>query len=131
MKNPIDISKPTNTICKEIIDYFKTTNENSIATAWGSGCIVIYKLEENNKIKFYVGFTKDWLGRLKQYSDIFDENTSPDSLFKFCNISYTFLSFIKNDQQVREVQASNFCEAIRENMKKPDFTKYLMKRFKF
>lgn len=67
-----DISKPTNTICKEIIKHFKTTNDKYIAIAWGCGCIAFFKLEKENKIKFSVGFTKDWLGRLKEYSEVFD-----------------------------------------------------------
>ena len=78
-----NISQPTNTIIREIIEFFKTTNHNHFTITWGSGCVVFIKRKINDEIGFIIGYTNDWLGRFKRYSDVFTINNLPVKLFNF------------------------------------------------
>ena len=126
-----NISQPTNTIIKEIIDFFKTTNYTHFAITWGSGCVVFIKRKINDETGFVVGYTDDWLGRFKRYSDRFTINNLPVKLFNFIGAK-DWLSVIKHEgEQVNETQTSNLCRAIRRSMRDPEKNEFLLKHFKF
>ena len=126
-----NISKPTNTIIKEIIDFFKTTNHNHFAITWGSGCVVFIKRKINNEIGFVIGFTDDWLGRFKRYSNIFTIKNLPEKLFNFIGATNYLLTIQKNGELVNESQISNLCQGIRRGMSSPEKNEFLLKHFKF
>ena len=126
-----NISKPTNTIIKEIIDFFKTTNHNHFAITWGSGCVVFVKRKIDNEIGFVIGFTDDWLGRFKRYSNIFTIKNLPEKLFYFIGATNYLLTIQKNGELVNESQISNLCQGIRRGMSNPEKNEFLLKHFKF
>lgn len=126
-----NISKPANTIIKEIIDFFKTTNHNHFAITWGSGCVVFIKRKIDNETGFSIGFTSDWLGRFKRYSDVFTINNLPAKLFNFIGAKDLLLIIQYEGEQVNETQTSNLCRAIRRSMSNPDKNEFLLKHFKF
>ena len=78
-----NISQPTNTIINEIIDYFETTDETYFCITWGQGCVLFKKYMIENKTGFYIGYTSDWLGRFKEYSDVFTRKNLPVEMFNF------------------------------------------------
>ena len=126
-----NISKPTNTIIKEIIEFFKTTNYNHFAITWGSGCVVFIKRKIDNETGFSIGFTNDWLGRFKRYSDVFTINNLPVKLFNFIGATNYLLTIQNNGELVNESQISNLCQGIRRSMSNPDKNEFLLKHFKF
>lgn len=126
-----NISKPTNTIIKEIIDFFKTTNHNHFAITWGSGCAVFIKRKINDETGFVIGYTQDWLGRFKKYSDTFTINNLPVKLFNFIGARDMLLTIKRKGELVNELQTSNLCEGIRRSMNNPEKNEFLLKHFKF
>ena len=126
-----NISKPTDTIIKEIIEFFKTTNHNHFAITWGSGCVVFIKRKIDNEIGFVIGFTDDWLGRFKRYSNIFTIKNLPEKLFNFIGATNYLLVIQKNGELVNESQISNLCQGIRRGMSSPEKNEFLLKHFKF
>lgn len=126
-----NISKPTNTIINEIIEFFKTTNHNHFAITWGSGCVVFIKRKIDNEIGFVIGFTDDWLGRFKRYSNIFTIKNLPEKLFNFIGATNYLLTIQKNGELVNESQISNLCQGIRRGMSNPEKNEFLLKHFKF
>lgn len=126
-----NISQPTNTIIKEIIEFFKTTNHNHFAITWGSGCVVFIKRKINDEIGFIVGYTDDWLGRFKRYSDVFTINNLPVKLFNFIGAKDWLLVIKYEGEQVNETQTSNLCRGIRRSMNNPEKNEFLLKHFKF
>lgn len=126
-----NISQPTNTIIKEIIDFFKTTNYNHFAITWGSGCVVFIKRKINDETGFIIGYTDDWLGRFKRYSDTFTINNLPVKLFNFLN-AMDWLCVIQHEGElVNETQTSCLCQSIRRSMRNPEKNEFLLKHFKF
>ena len=126
-----NISQPTNTIINEIIEFFKTTNHNHFAITWGSGCVVFIKRKIDNEIGFVIGFTDDWLGRFKRYSNIFTIKNLPEKLFNFIRATNYLLVIQKNGELVNESQISNLCQGIRRGMSNPEKNEFLLKHFKF
>lgn len=126
-----NISQPTNTIIREIIEFFKTTNHNHFAITWGSGCVVFVKRKINDETGFVIGFTNDWLGRFKRYSDVFTINNLPVKLFNFIGASNILLTIQRNGELVNESQISNLCQGIRRSMSNPEKNEFLLKYFKF
>ena len=126
-----NISQPTNTIIKEIIDFFKTTNYNHFAITWGSGCVVFIKRKINDEIGFIIGYTEDWLGRFKRYSDTFTINNLPVKLFNFLGAKDWLCVIQHEGELVNETQTSCLCRAIRRSMSNPEKNEFLLKHFKF
>ena len=126
-----NISKPTNTIIKEIIDFFETTNYNHFAITWGSGCVVFIKRKINDEIGFIIGYTDDWLGRFKRYSDTFTINNLPVKLFNFLGAKDWLCVIQHEGELVNETQTSCLCKGIRRSMSNPDKNEFLLKHFKF
>ena len=126
-----NISKPTNTIIKEIIDFFKTTNYNHFAITWGSGCVVFIKRKINDEIGFIIGYTDDWLGRFKRYSDTFTINNLPVKLFNFLGAKDWLCVISHEGELVNETQTSCLCKGIRRSMSNPEKNEFLLKHFKF
>ena len=126
-----NISQPTDTIIKEIIEFFKTTNYNHFVITWGSGCVVFVKRKIDNEIGFVIGFTDDWLGRFKRYSNIFTIKNLPEKLFYFIGATNYLLTIQKNGELVNESQISNLCQGIRRGMSNPEKNEFLLKHFKF
>ena len=126
-----NISKPTNTIIKEIIDFFETTTYNHFAITWGSGCVVFIKRKINDEIGFIIGYTDDWLGRFKRYSDTFTINNLPVKLFNFLGAKDWLCVIQHEGELVNETQTSCLCKGIRRSMSNPDKNEFLLKHFKF
>lgn len=126
-----NISKPTNTIIEEIIDFFKTTNYNHFAITRGSGCVVFIKRKINDEIGFIIGYTDDWLGRLKRYSDTFTINNLPVKLFNFLGAKDWLCVIQHEGELVNETQTSCLCKGIRRSMSNPEKNEFLLKHFKF
>ena len=126
-----NISKPTNTIIYEIIDFFKTTNYHHFAITWGSGCVVFIKRKINDEIGFIIGYTDDWLGRFKRYSDIFTINNLPVKLFNFLGAKDWLCVIQHEGELVNETQTSCLCKGIRKSMSNPEKNEFLLKHFKF
>lgn len=126
-----NISKPTDTIIKEIIDFFKTTNYNHFAITWGSGCVVFIKRKINDEIGFIIGYTDDWLGRFKRYSDRFTINNLPVKLFNFLGAKDWLCVIQHEGELVNETQTSCLCKGIRRSMSNPEKNEFLLKHFKF
>lgn len=126
-----NISQPTNTIIKEIIEFFKTTNYNHFAITWGSGCVVFIKRKINDEIGFIIGCTDDWLGRFKRYSDRFTINNLPVKLFNFLGATNWLCVIQHEGELVNETQTSCLCKGIRRSMSNPEKNEFLLKHFKF
>lgn len=126
-----NISQPTNTIINEIIDYFETTDETYFCITWGSGCVLFKKHMIENKTGFYIGYTSDWLGRFKQYSDVFTRKNLPVKMFNFIGAREELLTIKYNGENVNELQTSNFCRGVRRSINKENGKKWLAKHFSF
>ena len=126
-----NISKPTNTIINEIIEFFKTTNHNHFAITWGSGCVVFIKRKINDEIGFIIGYTDDWLGRFKRYSGVFTINNLPENLFNFLDAKNWLCVIQHEGELVNETQTSCLCKGIRRSMSNPEKNEFLLKHFKF
>ena len=126
-----NISQPTNTIINEIIDYFETTDETYFCITWGSGCVLFKKYMIENKTGFYIGYTSDWLGRFKEYSDVFTRKNLPVEMFNFIGVRTMLLTIQHNGENVNELQTSNFCNGIRKSINKENGKKWLAKLYKF
>lgn len=126
-----NISQPTNTIINEIIDYFENTNETYFGVTWGSGCAIFIKNTKEGETGFYIGFTDDWLGRFKRYSDTFTRKNLPVKMFNFIGAREILLVISHNGEQVNELQTSNLCRGIRRSMNEENGKKWLAKHFKF
>ena len=126
-----NISKPIDTIINEIIDYFETTNNTYFCITWGSGCVLFKKRTIGDETGFYIGYTDDWLGRFKKYSDTFTRKNLPVKMFNFIGVREVLLVLMRDGQQVNELQTSNFCNGIRRSMKEENGKQWLAKHFKF
>lgn len=126
-----DISKQTNTIINEIIDYFETTDNTYFCMTWGSGCVLFKKHMIGDETGFYIGYTEDWLGRFKKYSDTFTRKNLPVKMFNFIGVREVLLMIKHNGENVNELQTSNFCRGIRRSINKENGKKWLANHFKF
>lgn len=126
-----NISQPTNTIIDEIIDYFETTEETYFCITWGSGCVLFKKHLIGDETGFYIGYTSDWLGRFKKYSDVFTRKNLPVKMFNFIGVREVLLMIKNNGENVNELQTSNFCKGIRRSIKEENGKKWLAKHFNF
>ena len=125
-----NISQPTNTIINEIIDYFETTDNTYFCITWGSGCVLFKKRMKGDETGFYIGYTDDWLGRFKRYSDTFTRKNLPIKMFNFIGVREILL-VVWQGSQVNELQTSNFCRGIRRSMYEENGKKWLADHFKF
>jgi hypothetical protein len=125
-----NISQPTDTIINEIIDYFETTDNTYFCITWGSGCVLFKKRMIGDETGFNIGYTDDWLGRFKKYSDTFTRKNLPVKMFNFIGVREILL-IIGHGPQVNELQTSNFCQGIRRSMHIEHGKKWLAKHFRF
>ena len=126
-----NISQPTNTIINEIIDSFETTNNTYFCITWGSGCVLFKKQMIGDETGFYIGYTDDWLGRFKKYSDTFTRKNLPVKMFNFIGAREVLLTITHNEIQVNEFQTSNLCKGIRRSMNEENGKKWLAKMYRF
>ncbi len=127
-----DISQPTNTIIDEIIDYFENTDSTYFCITWGSGCVLFKKRMIGDETGFYIGYTNDWLGRFKRYSDTFTRKNLPVKMFNFIGVREVLLVRIRHKgEEVNELQTSNLCRGIRRSMNEENGKKWLAEHFKF
>lgn len=126
-----NISQPTDTIINEIVDYFETTNNTYFCITWGAGCVLFKKRMKGDETGFYIGYTQDWLGRFKKYSETFTRKNLPVKLFNFIGARDVLLIIRHNGEQVNELQTSNLCRGIRRSINEENGKKWLAKHFKF